>query len=835
MKLGREKMEYLEKHAELKECVKLDDGQEGIVDQLKELIDDPSMNVVGLEGEWGSGKSTILKALQKVDCEKYSCYEYDLWAHQEDNLRYSFLRGLLDRFEIGKKSNEFKEKVDSLISSKKESEGPTINYKMVGVIFAMLFLSIFSNIAEVLWKEREFVYVIATFFFPIAIISLLYLYNNKYNAEKKKRNNFLLNTVIIIFAVTTIADIAYGFELQDVNWIIYCVQAASLIFVGIFAIKLLRNVSTYIKNPFVNDALSLYNDKLVETSYSTDIQPRMEDVQSFMGEFFSEINREMNKKIVIIFDNLDRLPINKIREFWTFLQTFFVSNSLGAVTTVVAFERKSVENAWENGVGAAYIEKSLDFTIYVPLCSRMDLKIFFMDQWRKVFDSDENDEKKKKAICKTGENVFDLYYLLKKDDISFLSRRSVIDAINEIKRERNVIHKFFPQMTVQGIVVGEEIDIEYPCELAAMYVFRKKCMNTMFSNTVKDGVVKYYINAFVDCKDWISQYIPGKDDDGKKMCLQRIFNRLIQNNNRNANNMQSYYIIDFFKEGRLDVFFADWNGHDIVELKNDFDYIFLENIQRIEDNGIDIVNMVKSLLFCKMRKVGSVKDMKIKWSILFKRIRNLKKWPDQLWCWNALVYNSCEYLNEMVWEKDVVIATPRRCFVMEDFRSYYTTGVNGFNGKICVPKGYLKRDFWPYTEHNMEKDGKLFFYDDERKDEDRLIVNQLNGFDEPDWERSLHNFWYPGVIQYYRLKDKSKCKLDSLKNALNKFFQSRVIIPFDYQKGPCRNDKCYYSIWLELIKLIDDKTRKEFNVEIEDFFPDEYFDAVYKIIYERKA
>ena len=92
-------MKYLEKHAELKD-VKLDDGQKQIVEQLEGFVEDSSMNVVGLEGEWGSGKSTILKALKEQNKEKYYCYEYDLWAHQEDNLRYSFLRGLLAKFKV---------------------------------------------------------------------------------------------------------------------------------------------------------------------------------------------------------------------------------------------------------------------------------------------------------------------------------------------------------------------------------------------------------------------------------------------------------------------------------------------------------------------------------------------------------------------------------------------------------------------------------------------------------------------------------------------------------------------------------------------------------------
>ena len=259
--------------------------------------------------------------------------------------------------------------------------------------------------------------------------------------ESKKKSKFLLNTVVLILSFIVIIDFVYGIGLRDfiqgilalVNvdcpiWgflyiqdiediIVFIFQTISLVFVSIFVIKMHRNTSDYVDSSFVKDALSLYNDKLVETSYSIDIQPRMESVKSFMANFFKESIKQDEEKVVIIFDNLDRLPVNKIREFWTFLQTFFVGNNFGAVTTIVAFERKTVENGWENGVGASYLEKSLDFTIYVPLCSRMDLKEFFMEQWLKVFNNNEKDKDNKQNneeadINKAGEHVFNLYHLL---------------------------------------------------------------------------------------------------------------------------------------------------------------------------------------------------------------------------------------------------------------------------------------------------------------------------------------------------------------------------------------------------------------------------------------
>ena len=88
-------MSYLKKYPEL-EKIEFDEGQKNNIEQLKKLVSNPSIDVIGLEGKWGTGKSTILEALQ----DQKNCYVYDLWAHQEDNLRYSFLKGMLAQLKL---------------------------------------------------------------------------------------------------------------------------------------------------------------------------------------------------------------------------------------------------------------------------------------------------------------------------------------------------------------------------------------------------------------------------------------------------------------------------------------------------------------------------------------------------------------------------------------------------------------------------------------------------------------------------------------------------------------------------------------------------------------
>jgi predicted KAP-like P-loop ATPase len=51
--------------------------------------------VIGIEGEWGSGKSNVIEILKKQLLEKYYFYIFDAWGHQEDLTRRSILEGLL--------------------------------------------------------------------------------------------------------------------------------------------------------------------------------------------------------------------------------------------------------------------------------------------------------------------------------------------------------------------------------------------------------------------------------------------------------------------------------------------------------------------------------------------------------------------------------------------------------------------------------------------------------------------------------------------------------------------------------------------------------------------
>ena len=75
------------------------DGREPLAATMATaLIGDPRLKFVGVIGEWGSGKSTVVEMLRRrlqAHAEPMLCFTYDAWLHQSDPPRRAFLEALV--------------------------------------------------------------------------------------------------------------------------------------------------------------------------------------------------------------------------------------------------------------------------------------------------------------------------------------------------------------------------------------------------------------------------------------------------------------------------------------------------------------------------------------------------------------------------------------------------------------------------------------------------------------------------------------------------------------------------------------------------------------------
>ena len=104
--------------------------------------------LIGLEGEWGSGKSNVIKIIENDLGSKFHFFIYDAWSHQEDLQRRSFLEELTDYLQQkGLFKKDWKEELKNLLAKKKNTTTKTIPKLSIALIVAII-LAIVTPIAK---------------------------------------------------------------------------------------------------------------------------------------------------------------------------------------------------------------------------------------------------------------------------------------------------------------------------------------------------------------------------------------------------------------------------------------------------------------------------------------------------------------------------------------------------------------------------------------------------------------------------------------------------------------------------------------------------------------
>lgn len=345
--------------------------------------------MIGIEGCWGSGKSNLIKIVERKITEKgskkFHFFLYDVWGHQEDLQRKAILNELVDFLIKGN------------VVTNSDDENDPYN-----------------------WKERA-----------KKITGIL--------TERKTKNipkvsTGILLCVLILLSVPVIDIVA---NLDDFKGIWSVVIAlipiilSSVIFLIWWLGKSVKRISI---RPFrfpicssfdetIAEMLSVYKDKEIESSnreYVNEVNPSVVDIRNFFKDLSDALK---NKHLVIFFDNMDRLPKEKIENLWSSIHTFFAENNgYNNISCIVSFDRNHIKDAFSsNGCGNDYIDKTFDIVYRVAPPVLSDWKKFFKIKWLDAFGSVENQE--------DYECVVQAYDLL--SGKNGLTPRSIIKFVNE--------------------------------------------------------------------------------------------------------------------------------------------------------------------------------------------------------------------------------------------------------------------------------------------------------------------------------------------------------------------------------------------------------------------
>lgn len=317
--------------------------------------------IIGIEGEWGSGKSNVIEMLKHSPLiSDYNFYVYNAWGNQEDLQRRSILEGLTNRLVNDKEKNllpkktkitlkngetkivSWKERLKYLLASKKEIETntiPQLNGWIALIILAIIFAPIFVNLAKGL--ESHPVWHCIVLLMPIFM-------------------------VLIGYIIVLISEFNKGSQLKSFS-------------------------------TALNRMLLVYKGKEVhENKYETisSEEPTVEEFRNWMKDISDGLTGQ--QKIVIVFDDMDRLPADKVKRLWSTIHTFFAGQGFERIWVVIPFDRKHLANAFEdseqNHVIDYFIQKTFPVVYRVAPPLKKDFDTVFMSYIQDAFGKSEKEE-----------------------------------------------------------------------------------------------------------------------------------------------------------------------------------------------------------------------------------------------------------------------------------------------------------------------------------------------------------------------------------------------------------------------------------------------------------
>ena len=322
-------------------------SHERVAGSIAEVVETESGGkAIGLEGGWGAGKSTIVRLIsQKLSHTKARNHKiavFDMWSHQDDPLRRTFLESLIKQIQqfgwVNK--GEWDRRIAELTKRRREdttSVVPRLTGAGVGFAFALLAVPIGSAL----------------------IGAGLSLFGSKEVSAQLRAVLLFLGIVIALAPV-----IYYG----------------GLSVVGICKRK--RKGERGAEGGILRELPALVTGQASTESRTVVTQspdPTSVEFESLFHDLLDEALKDKNRKLLIVVDNLDRVEPTDALSIWSTLQTFLGHREyqrpdwIERLWVLIPYDDKAILRLWDRASGednsplaASFLNKTFQVRFRVP-------------------------------------------------------------------------------------------------------------------------------------------------------------------------------------------------------------------------------------------------------------------------------------------------------------------------------------------------------------------------------------------------------------------------------------------------------------------------------------
>ena len=384
-----------------------------IAEQIVRIIkDDADRHIIGIEGGWGSGKSNLISLVNKGlngdtvydkdfnhKASTFPFFVYDAWGHQVDYQRRAILEELTHDLTLEKKilgKEKWETRLQELLAKRRKTTTKEVPRLGVGFIVSI-------------------------------ILTIL--------------------TPLVVFLVGLVPD--------DL-WCLKMIVALLPYFTGIgYAIQNRKNSlkeheqeSTW--QNILSELILVYKDQIKENETYTTVsekEPSSAEFKKWMDEVDTDL-KALNKNLVIVFDNMDRLPAQKVESLWSSIHSFFSDKTYDNIKVLIPFDRQHVQMAFKNedtegeSYGNDFINKTFDVVFRVPPPIMTGWQQYMADMWKKAFGED----------AQLHISVTQIYDALSKNH----TPRKIIAFINEVATVKMTMHDDIPDKYIALFIFGKE-------------------------------------------------------------------------------------------------------------------------------------------------------------------------------------------------------------------------------------------------------------------------------------------------------------------------------------------------------------------------------------------
>jgi hypothetical protein len=369
-----------------------------------------SCNIIGIDGGWGSGKSNLVKQVENIlPKEDYHFFIYDAWGHQEDLQRRSFLEELTENLTTESLVKDvWKSKLNQLLAKAKKTESKRTPKLSIGIIvagLAILITPLFKSIAD------------------------------KIEKLDKLPHHYRWSLVVLSIPLLLVTGLFVYFFFQEKE----------------------GTIKEKFKKAFTRLFLEYQNKLEEETKYEV-ISEEEPSVRKFRN-WMTDISKDLGKKnLILVFDNMDRLPQRKVQELWSSIHVFFSEHSYANIKVIIPFDREHIKLAFksedikEKQYGDDFINKTFNVVYRVSPPILSDWKNYFTTQWKEAFGEEDS--------LSNSSNVSQIFDLLSEE----ITPRRIIAFINEFVSIKLTVRSSVPNNYIALFILGKHVIVIKPID-----------------------------------------------------------------------------------------------------------------------------------------------------------------------------------------------------------------------------------------------------------------------------------------------------------------------------------------------------------------------------------